>query len=84
MIYIHTQIFYIYTYIYIQNFYGFLSTERTLLHNNAFVARGVQVTPLHYGKHELRLSAIYIITSVGTAIGISFNFTLPFMTSFIS
>ena len=38
------------------------------LHNNAIVARGILVTILHCGTPELRLSAIYIVGSVGTAL----------------
>ena len=39
------------------------------LHNNAIVARGILVTILHCGTPEPRLSAIYIISSVGTSLG---------------
>ena len=35
------------------------------LHNNAIVARGILVTILHCGTSEPRLSAIYIVSSVG-------------------
>ena len=38
------------------------------LHNNAIVARGIPVTMLHYGTPEPRLSAIYIVSSVGTSL----------------
>ena len=34
---------------------------------NAFVARGILVTGLHCGTPELCLSAIYIVSSVGTS-----------------
>ena len=37
------------------------------LHNNAIVARGILVTRLHCGTPEPRLSAIYIVSSVGTS-----------------
>ena len=40
------------------------------LHNNAFVARGSQVTQLHCGTPKLCLSAIYIVSSVGTSLSI--------------
>ena len=33
---------------------------------NAFVARGILVTPLHCGTPKLHLSAFYIVSSVGT------------------
>ena len=36
------------------------------LHNNAIVAIGIPVTILHCGTPEPRLSAIYIVSSVGT------------------
>ena len=38
------------------------------LHNNAIVARGILVTKLHCGTPEPRLSAIYIVSSVGTSL----------------
>ena len=38
------------------------------LHNNAIVARGIMVTILHCGTPEPRLSAIYIVSSVGTSL----------------
>ena len=38
------------------------------LHNNAIVARGVLVTILHCGTFEPHLSAIYIVSSVGTSL----------------
>ena len=37
------------------------------LHNNAIVARGILVTILHCGTPEPRLSAIYIVSIVGTS-----------------
>ena len=37
------------------------------LHNNAIVARGILVTKLHCGTPEPCLSAIYIVSSVGTS-----------------
>ena len=37
------------------------------LHNNAIVARGILVTILHCGTPELRLSAIFIVSSIGTS-----------------
>ena len=37
------------------------------LHKKAFVAKGILVTRLHCGTPELRLSAIYIVSSVGTS-----------------
>ena len=36
------------------------------LHNKAIVARGNLVSILHYGIPKHRLSAIYIVSSVGT------------------
>ena len=38
------------------------------LHNNAIVARGILVKKLHYGTTESRLSAIYIVSSVGDSL----------------
>ena len=38
------------------------------LHNNAIVARDILVTILHGGTLEPRLSAIYIVRSVGTSL----------------
>ena len=38
------------------------------VHNNAIVARGILVTILHCGTPEPRLSAIYIVSSVGTSL----------------
>ena len=38
------------------------------LHNNDIVARGIPVTMLHCGTPEPRLSAIYIVSSVGTSL----------------
>ena len=38
------------------------------LHNNAIVARGILATILHCGTPEPRLSAIYIVSSVGTSL----------------
>ena len=38
------------------------------LHNNAIVARGILVTILHCGTPEPHLSAIYIVSSVGTSL----------------
>ena len=38
------------------------------LDNNAIVARGILVTILHCGTFEPRLSAIYIVSSVGTSL----------------
>ena len=38
------------------------------LHNNAFVARGILVTRLHCGTPQVHLSAIYIVSSVGTSL----------------
>ena len=37
-------------------------------HNNAFVARGIRVTRFYCGRSELRLNAIYIVSSVGTSL----------------
>ena len=37
------------------------------LHNNAIIARGILVTVLHCGTSEPRLSATYIVSSVGTS-----------------
>ena len=37
------------------------------LHNNAIDARCILVTRLHCGTPEARLSAIYIVNSVGTS-----------------
>ena len=37
------------------------------LHNNAIVVRGIRVTQLHCGTPKLCLSAIYIVSSVGTS-----------------
>ena len=37
------------------------------LHNNAIVAHGILVTILHCGTPEHGLSAIYIVSSVGTS-----------------
>ena len=39
------------------------------LHNNAIVGRGILVTTLHCGTSEPRLSATYIVSSVGTLLG---------------
>ena len=36
------------------------------LHNNAIVVRGILVTILHCGTRKPRLSAIHIVSSVGT------------------
>ena len=41
------------------------------LHNNAIVARGNLVTILHCGIPEPRLSAIYIVSCVGTSLEIT-------------
>ena len=38
------------------------------LHNNAIVARGILVSILHCGTPALCLSAIYIVSSVGTSL----------------
>ena len=38
------------------------------LHNNAIVARCILVTILHCGTPEPRLSAIYMVSSVGTSL----------------
>ena len=38
------------------------------LHNNTIVARCILVTILHFGTPEARLSAIYILSSVGTSL----------------
>ena len=38
------------------------------LHNNAFVVRGILVNRLHCETHELSLSAIYIVSSVGNSL----------------
>ena len=38
------------------------------LHNNAIVASGILVTILHYGTPNPHLSAIYIVSSVGTSL----------------
>ena len=38
------------------------------LHNNGIVARGILGTVLYCGTHEPRLSAIYIVSSVGTSL----------------
>ena len=38
------------------------------LHNNAIVARGIVVTILHCGTPERCVSAIYIVSSVGTSL----------------
>ena len=38
------------------------------LPNNAIVARGILVTILHCGTPEPHLSAIYIVSSVGTSL----------------
>ena len=38
------------------------------LHNKAIVARGILVTMLHCGTPEPRLSATYIVSSVGTSL----------------
>ena len=35
------------------------------LHNNAIVAKGILVTILHCGTPESRISAVYIVSSVG-------------------
>ena len=37
------------------------------IHNNAIVAKGILVTILHCGTPKPRLSAIYIVSSVGTS-----------------
>ena len=37
-------------------------------HNNDIAARGILVTMLHCGTPEPRLSAIYIVSSVGTSL----------------
>ena len=42
------------------------------LHNNAFVAKGILVTILHCGTPEPHLSAIYIVSSVGTSLYVTF------------
>ena len=41
------------------------------LHNNAIVVRGILVTILHFGIPEPRLSAIYIVSSVGNSLTFS-------------
>ena len=38
------------------------------LHNNAIVVRGILVTILHCGTPEPCLSAIYIVSAVGTSL----------------
>ena len=38
------------------------------LHTNAIVARGILVTILNCGTPKPRLSAIYIVSSVGTSL----------------
>ena len=38
------------------------------LHNNAIVVRGILVTILHCGTRKPRLSAIYIVSPVGTSL----------------
>ena len=43
------------------------------LHNNAIVARGILVTMLDCGTPEPRLSAIYIVSSVGTSFIVAFG-----------
>ena len=43
------------------------------LHNNAIVARCILVTMLHCGTPEPRLSAIYIVSSVGTSLCSTFH-----------
>ena len=52
------------------------------LHNNAFVARGTQVTWLHCGTPELRHSAIYIVSSVGTSFLLYFFTSLDYQVHF--
>ena len=46
---------------------GFGSLLMVCLHNNAIDARCILVTRLHCGTPEARLSAIYIVNSVGTS-----------------
>ena len=46
----------------------FRKLSMVCLHNNAIVARGTLVTILHCGTPEHRLSAIYIVSSVGTSL----------------
>ena len=43
------------------------------LHNKAIVARGILVTMLHCGTPEPRLSATYIVSSVGTSLDLINN-----------
>ena len=45
------------------------------LHNNAIIARGILITLLHCGTPEPRLSAIYIVSSVGTSLTLKPPFT---------
>ena len=47
---------------------GEFGSYRCCLHNNAIVARGILVAILYYGTPEPRLSAIYIVSSVGTSL----------------